>query len=216
MTEDEPAVKIDQRSSEPALTQRKLRALLAPERVATRNEVLSRPSAVPAEPGVYAWYFDVATSSVPLQGAIRTDFGTLLYVGISPSEPPRNGKAPSQQNLRKRIRYHFRGNAAGSTLRLTLGSLLASEIGIQLRRVGSGNRFTFSQGEAALSEWMREHARVCWLVCPEPWVIETKLIAELVLPLNLDQNKRSAFHATLSAARSTQRRAALSLPIVPR
>lgn len=208
---------MDKGSQEPAVgTTHPLGMLLAPERVTTRSEVFSRPSPVPAESGVYAWYFDVAPPGVPLLGTHQTAFGNLLYVGISPSEPPRNGKAPSKQNLRKRIRYHFRGNAAGSTLRLTLGSLLASDLGIQLRRVGSGNRFTFSDGETLLSEWMGEHARVCWLADPKPWVIESKLIAKLVLPLNLDQNKHSSFHATLSAARSAQRRAALSLPTVPR
>lgn len=96
--------------------------------------MLERPSPIPAGPGIYAWYFDAPLAGVPVDGTHWTEFGHLLYVGISPSEPPRNGKAPSQQNLRKRIRYHFRGNAAGSTLRLTLGSLLAAELGIELRR----------------------------------------------------------------------------------
>jgi hypothetical protein len=45
----------------------------------------------------------------------------------------------SRQSLRTRIRYHFRGNAAGSTLRLSLGCLL----GLALRRVGSGARMTY-------------------------------------------------------------------------
>jgi len=71
-------------------------------------------------------------------------------------------------------------------------------------------------GETALSEWMAEHARVCWYVDSEPWVIESKLIRELVLPLNLDQNTHSPFHADLSAARRAQRQSALALPIVPR
>ncbi|MET8121086.1 GIY-YIG nuclease family protein [Micromonospora sp. NPDC005189] len=69
----------------------------------------------------------------------------LLYVDISPKAPPGNGRPPSRQTIRGRIRYHYRGNAAGSTLRLTLGSLLAGELGIGLRRVGSGNRLTFGQ-----------------------------------------------------------------------
>ena len=34
----------------------------------------------------------------------------LLYVGIAPTAPPRNGGRPSSQNLRKRIQYHLRGN----------------------------------------------------------------------------------------------------------
>jgi hypothetical protein len=44
----------------------------------------------------------------------------LLYVGIAPKAPPSNGRPPSRQTLRSRIRYHYRGNAAGSTRRLTL------------------------------------------------------------------------------------------------
>jgi hypothetical protein len=45
---------------------------------------------------------------------------------------------PSRQQLRSRLRRHSAGNAAGSTLRLTLDCLLASQLGVQLRRVGSG------------------------------------------------------------------------------
>ncbi|MFC4501838.1 MULTISPECIES: GIY-YIG nuclease family protein [Streptomyces] len=55
----------------------------------------------------------------------------------------------STQNLRKRVRYHYRGNAAGPTLRLTLGCML----GLELRRVGSGKRMTFGKaGETTLSQ----------------------------------------------------------------
>jgi GIY-YIG catalytic domain len=51
---------------------------------------------------------------------------------------------------------HYTGNAEGSTLRKTLGCLLANELGIQLWRVGSGNRMTFIEGEQALSAgWQR-------------------------------------------------------------
>jgi hypothetical protein len=41
----------------------------------------------------------------------------------------------STQNLRKRVRYHYRGNAAGSTLRLTLGLLF----GLALRHVAAAS-----------------------------------------------------------------------------
>ncbi len=46
---------------------------------------------------------------------------------------------------------HYAGNAEGSTLRKTLGCLLADELGIELRRVGSGTRKTFVDGEHRLS-----------------------------------------------------------------
>jgi hypothetical protein len=63
----------------------------------------------------------------------------------------RQRPAASQQTLRQRIRYHYTGNAAGSTLPLTLGCLLAERLGIQLRRMGSGRRLTFAAGEGKLS-----------------------------------------------------------------
>ena len=49
----------------------------------------------------------------------------LLYVGISPSASPTNGKGPSRQNLYHRVRYHMQGNAEGSTLRLSLGCVFS-------------------------------------------------------------------------------------------
>ncbi|MEV5744673.1 GIY-YIG nuclease family protein [Microbispora rosea] len=114
----------------------------------------------------------------------------------------------SKQNLRTRVRYHYRGNAEGSTLRLTLGCLL----GLGLRRVGSGKRLTF--GERELTAWMAEHAYVCWFEHPEPWIAEIALIAQLDLPLNLDQNRHHHFHEYLSDLRASARSRARGLPIL--
>src|ERR1700722_988896 len=85
------------------------------------------------------------------------------------------------------------GNAEGSTLRLTLGCLLAGELGLQLRRVGSGGRLTFCDGEARLSEWLDANAVVTWETCPEPWLLEELLIRCVNLPLNLAQNGLHSF-----------------------
>ncbi|WP_331459525.1 GIY-YIG nuclease family protein [Nonomuraea sp. SBT364] len=100
--------------------------------------------------------------------------------------------------------------AEGSTLRLSLGCLL----GLELRRVGSGRRLTFGQaGEKALTAWMADHARVCWIQQDEPWTGESELIAKLDLPLNLDQNRHHAFHPYLSGLRASARARARNLPI---
>ena len=189
-------------------------ALITPDHVTSRAEALVRSTPIPAQPGVYAWYFDVPPPGVPTDGAHQTEFGYLLYLGIAHREPRRIDSQPSKQNLRKRIRSHFRGNASGSTLRLTLGSLLSDELCLQLRRTGRTERLTFGKGESVLSEWMGDHARVCWCIDPEPWLIEAKLISELVLPLNLDQNKEGVFHQVLSAARQAQRQLARDLPVL--
>ncbi|MFD1272488.1 GIY-YIG nuclease family protein [Streptomyces kaempferi] len=151
--------------------------------------VASEPGAAAA--GVYGWHFEQAPCA-------DLTAGRLLYVGIAP-------------RLRKRVRYHYRGNAAGSTLRLTLGCLL----GIELRRVGkSGTRMTFGKaGEAALSQWMAENARVCWIEHDEPWTMESEFISRLDLPLNLDQNRHNPFHSRLKELRSQARQRARELAV---
>lgn len=189
-------------------------ALLEPDRLWTRAEVLARPCPVPAEPGVYSWWFRSLPGVVDAIDCRTFDGSTLLYVGISPKAPPTNGRPPSSQNIRKRIQYHYCGNAAGSTLRLTLGCLLRGELGIELRRVGSGQRMTFTPpGEAALNEWMGANARVTWVPVAEPWVAESAAIVGEVLPLNLDQNRHHAFHPVLSRVRREAKEIARSLPV---
>src|SRR5690242_5394181 len=92
-----------------------------------------------------------------------------------PASPER--APPSKQTLRDRIKYHYTGNAEGSTLRKTLGCLLADDLGIELRRVGSGRRMTFVEGEQTLSAWMAENAYISWVVRDQPWELEDELIA---------------------------------------
>ncbi|MGH9586537.1 MAG: GIY-YIG nuclease family protein [Acidobacteriaceae bacterium] len=53
---------------------------------------------------------------MPTDGCIVREGATLLYVGIAPSKKPE-----SKENVRTRLRYHFRGKAEGSTLRQSLG-----------------------------------------------------------------------------------------------
>lgn len=175
-------------------------ALVSPDRLWSAHEALARPSPVPAVAGVYGWHFERA----PHAGL---DADRLLYVGIAPRYMANRA---STQNLRKRVRYHYRGNAAGSTLRLTLGCLL----GLELRRVGSGKRMTFGKvGEAELSAWMAEYARVCWIESSEPWELETELISQLDLPLNLDQNSSHPFYGELKRLRAEARARARELPV---
>ncbi len=178
-----------------------------------RREILDRPSPVPRVPGVYAWYFVEYPEIIPTDNCHKFDGLTLLYVGISPKAPPSNGKPPSKQRLFHRIRYHHRGNAEGSTLRLTLGCLLARELGIELRRVGSGKRMTFGRGEAILSDWLENNALVAWIEYGKPWELEDYLITNYSLPLNLESNRSHPFYTTLSEIRHEARTLARLLPI---
>ena len=183
-------------------------------RITSAAQVHAQPSLVPPVPGVYGWFFDEVPPGVPTDGCERREHLSLLYVGISPRKPSREGNI-SRRNLRTRLRSHVRGNARGSTLRLTLGCLLTEQLGIQLRRVGSGGRMTFTKaGEARLSEWMGQHAFVAWVEHEAPWELEDELVATLSLPLNLMGNTRHPFRPVLSRLRSEAKEQARLLPIV--
>ncbi|MCM7566747.1 GIY-YIG nuclease family protein [Enterobacter asburiae] len=170
-----------------------------PEKTYSRTEVMSVPSPVPAVNGIYFWWFKEIPPGLPAEGCITFDDYTLLYVGISPDQ---RGKPNSRSNLRKRIKTHYSGNAAGSTLRRTLGVLLSRESNFPLRRVGSGSRMTFTHpGEQWLDAWMEKNAKVHWIPVEAPWELEDTLIASIPLPLNIQGNAHD-FRMTLSGMRS--------------
>ena len=108
----------------------------------------------------------------------------------------------------------MRGNAYGSTLRLTRGCLLSKPLGIELRRVAGVKRLTFTaSGEDSLSAWMQENAFVCWMVCEEPWVVEREIIRSANLPLNLRDNDQHPYCMTLRACRAGAKARAREFPI---
>lgn len=188
--------------------------LTNPTRLYSRSEILSNPSPVPKIWGVYAWFFSQPPGVTPTDECLVHDSKMLLYVGISPDK---TGKPNSKSNLFERIRYHYRGNAEGSTLRRTLGILLTEESGYPLRRVGSGRRMTFTNlGEQFLDQWMEDNAFVCWVEHDEPWEIEQTLLKTLSCPLNIQDNGHHAFHGLLRQFRKEANETARRLEIVSR
>lgn len=188
-----------------------------PPSLYSRQEVLATPSRVPASDGVYGWWFWSLPAPIDIRGCASHHGLTLLYIGISPSAPPANGRPASRQNLRKQLRQHYDRSAEASTLRRTLGCLLADELSLQLRRVGStGRRTTFGDGERVLSDWMERNAFVSWVERDQPWDLEAKLMRDLDLPLNLKGNSINGFRPELSEARARLLAQARSLPIIAR
>jgi len=168
--------------------------LVAPARLHAWPELVAERARLPDRAGVYAWYFDrdAIPAIVPCEGAQAVGSRVLLYVGIAPGGPAPAHAPPARSNLRTRLRTHFAGTARRSTLRLSLGCLLAERLA--LRAVLDGS-------EAALSAWLAEHARVAWLEHAEPWTVELDAIRHVDLPLNLQHNRDHRFHAVLSRAR---------------
>jgi hypothetical protein len=160
---------------------------------------------------LYAWYFSDVPQVVSREGCLTIEGRTLLYIGIAPDKA---SKPDSRQSLQSRIRYHYRGNAEGSTLRRTLGVLLTEKSGFPLRRVGSGKRITLTHaGERHLDEWMGRNAFVAWVACPEPWVLERALLGRFSCPLNLKDNAHHSFAPVLKRMRIDALLRARELPI---
>lgn len=184
------------------------RELLQPQKVWPCCRLFAYEHTVPKLPGIYAWYFCNSLTEVPTDDCVTYKGLKLLYIGIAPKSPM------SDRNLYQRLKDHINGNAFGSTLRLSLGCLLSEQLNIQLRRVSSGKRMTFADGEKKLSEWIANNAYVIWKVHDAPWSVEEEIIQAISLPLNIEHNERHRFYPILSAKRKEAKTRAKELPIV--
>ena len=185
--------------------------LIKPERLFSRQQILSKPSPIPEIHGLYGWYFNNIPPFVLTDKCVRHQKMTLLYVGISPDK---KNKPQSKQHLKKRITNHYAGNAEGSTLRRILGILLTKESHYPLRRVGSGKRMTFTHnGEQWLDAWMDKNAYVFWVEHQTPWKLEDNLLSSFSLPLNIQGNRSHPFARELNRMRKEAILNARELPI---
>ncbi len=189
--------------------------LLHPEKLYSRKDILKNPNPIPSQNGIYAWYFkstpninifkkyyqiEANTKSSFLKDSFKFKDYQLLYIGISPQDKK------SKNNIRNRIRGHMNGNSYGSTLRLSLGCLLSSELNITLNKYGSS--IHFGDGEERLSEWISHNAFVTFQTCEEPWDVEEEAINTLLLPLNIRDNENSVFKKPLEAIRKNAKKMA--------
>lgn len=169
-------------------------------------EVADVRSAPPRRGGMYGWWFLPGSLSVPERDYSRVESYELLYVGIAPRKPTSDGRE-SASTLRPRLVKHATGDASRSTLRLTLGVLLADKLDLVL---GShANRLNFGPtGESHLTAWLNEHARVSWVEQPQPWLIEDEMLEHATLALNVDGRDHDPFARELKQRRMDARQAA--------
>jgi Family of unknown function (DUF6884)/GIY-YIG catalytic domain len=127
-------------------------------------------------PGLYSWWVDdkgAAELSVGL--GLPLEQG-LIYAGLAGATRWPSGKR-SGNTLAKRIsRMHLGGNRKRSTLRRTLGAILAEARGQS------------AVDETALTSWMNEHLTVVAHIVKDPDTLgrlETDVLARLDPPLNL-------------------------------
>lgn len=172
--------------------------LLEPLGFNNPTDIAAMPSIVPAEPGIYGWWFDGALPDVPREGALQRDGRHLLYVGIAPN----GASEESTRNLRKRLADHCRGVIARSTVRRTLACLLERELHLRITRTSLDKVVMSASDEQSLNDWMSVHMRVAWMVHPAPWTLEDEMIRSgPKLPLNI-MGSSHPFSAVLKAKRT--------------
>jgi hypothetical protein len=156
---------------------------LAQAEFVNAETIRDRPSSVPAEAGIYGWWFDAALEEIS-EGCHSKNGFSLLYVGIAPRTPQKDGV--KTRTLRDRLLNHCRGPMATSTLRRTLAALSKEQERLSIQRATSGKSQMSADDEAKLTRWMAKHARVTWLIAPSPWAIEDELLKHGPrLPLNI-------------------------------
>jgi hypothetical protein len=172
------------------------------ERIYPPSEVLALIGSTAK--GVYRWWFKNSPPIIPLDGTISVDGMNLLYVGTGPKD------ANSKRFLRERLKDHIERDATKSTLRRSLGCLLAESLQLKfevarISRSKQTGRITYHYGlgarESSLSNWMEKNARVSWILHDRPWELESELMSKLVLPLNVQDNDRHPFAKTLGDLR---------------
>ncbi|WP_131801755.1 GIY-YIG nuclease family protein [Klenkia soli] len=150
--------------------------------------------AVPAVAGLYAWWGRFGALPGISGPRHPTAPVQLLYVGIAP-----NGST-SRSTLRSRVvGDHIRGTTGSSTLRRSLAALLVEQQAWRSR--WTTRPVLVNKDELALSDWMAQTLHVSWAEHPEPWTVESAVIAELEPPLNQAENRGHPMHEFVAAAR---------------
>lgn len=155
---------------------------------------------VPDKPGLYA-----------LRGS--RDTWKLLGLGAPPDHRPLYvGKAEDSLGSRD-VRTHFgTGRTGSSTLRRTVGALLAEPFGLVAQprdpgRPGHFSNYAFEPaGEARLTEWMLDHLTLVTWVPSRPVAlgdVEAAVLKTLLPPLNIAK-VRTPWRAHVTAARKQQ------------
>lgn len=142
--------------------------------------------------GIYAWWGKVPWPD----GFPEVRREAPIYIGIAATE-----------TLADRFSNHHLTRTRGSALRRSLAALLAHELDLHSHLVlGSAERRSkfglTAHGEHLLTEWMERELRVTWVETPSPGATETRLIRELLPPLNDRDATGSPYRAPMRALRA--------------
>lgn len=145
-------------------------------------------------PGLYAWFVDVDGAEHLADGIGLPVCEGLIYAGQA-------GARTSRATLGSRIRgNHLGSDIYGSTLRLTLASAIRRRLALEPTGGGHMGR----DGEARLTDWMRQHLAVAVIGYPDREgldAFESAVLDRLDPPLNIAKRPPSAVRRRLTTLR---------------
>ena len=155
------------------------------------EDVLATRGAGLSSPGLYSWWVDEAGAAEVTAGLGHEIRPGLLYAGQAGAT--RSGGSSSSNTLWGRIStMHLGRNSAFSTLRLSLGAILAEASGQP------------AIDETQLTRWMHAHLKVVTVAVADPGsldALEADVLTELDPPLNLARVSRNPLRQRVSTLR---------------
>lgn len=173
----------------------------------TPAEFLASKGADLKTAGLYSWWVDASGAADLSRGLGLPINAGVIYAGQAGATRLRS-RSKSKSTLWSRLsRNHLGGNHRSSTLRRTLGSILAS-----------ADHWS-EVDEAALTAWMCEHLRVIPIPVADREsldLLESEVVASLDPPFNLSKVPTSAIRRRLTVLRRDLVSLPTVLPTLPR
>jgi len=159
--------------------------------------------------GAYFWYFrkiselfmEDMMDMLHLQTVRKHNEYLLFYVGIAEG-----------QSIRERVVDKHLNSAHVSTLRHSIGSLIAHKLNVPPFPNAPAGKFAIEEKwniEGRISRFFEEHAMLSWVETDQTREIENSLLGDyrrLSLPLNIKRNRNHPFCRTLCDLRTKYHR----------
>lgn len=160
------------------------------------HEAAAALEKIPEQAGVYMFLLSDRVTVPGANGAGPNRWsdgeieGDVLYVGAT------------TWSLRERIKSHFALRSESSSMRMSLGLLLAEQLNLQVRTIDTRRSFYF-EPEQALTGWLKEHTTTTFFVTDTPMDDERELVARGYGLLNISGAASTEFRRSISAMRSS-------------
>lgn len=151
------------------------------------------PSLIPEESGVYAFVLDDPTA---LDAALERS--GLVLDSLCLGSRPIIYLGSSNDSIRRRVGCHLSDDTRRSTLRMSLGALMAEELQLEARAIPGRPYFCFEPAsEAVLSAWINRFVSVAVRPTASATIEERRMIVDRDPLLNINGRRQSPSAWTL-------------------